>query len=161
MRISLPLFMLVVLLSACEQEPVSDWKPFSLLKYGVPLTILAPDSVKVEQMDLIVKKDIELKKGDDYYIQLFAADATTTDVAAIKAAQQANVESNPYFSKIIEEKDDGFIYQTAVDTANVNYSFRRILVVGDREYIFQTGLVGKFSLEDVMRMYEAIDPKLN
>lgn len=153
--------MLVVLLSACEQEPVSDWKPFSLLKYGVPLTILAPDSVKVEQMDLIVKKDIELKKGDDYYIQLFAADATTTDVAAIKAAQQANVESNPYFSKIIEEKDDGFIYQTAVDTANVNYSFRRILVVGDREYIFQTGLVGKFSLEDVMRMYEAIDPKLN
>ncbi len=161
MRNLFPLVSILLLLSACQQEPVSDWKPLSLLKYGVPITLLAPDSATVEQMDLIVKKDIEIKKGKDYYIQLFAADATTTDISAIKEALMTNVESNPYFSKLIEEKDDGFIYQTAVDTSNMNYNFRRIMILGDREYTFQTGMIGNFSLEQVKRMYDAVDPKLN
>jgi len=142
-------------MTACQSEPKSEWKPKSLLSYGVPLSIPAPDSVLVEQMDLIVKKDISLRNDDGYFIQIFAGDATTKDIAAVKASQKSEVESNPYFSKILSENTTGFLYETAVDSNNINYGFRHIVIQGDREYIFQTGLIGRFTLEQVNKMYDA------
>ena len=158
MRIAAFLIAIICLGIACQSETQAEWKSKSLLSYGIPLSIPAPDSVLVEQMDLIVKKDVSLRgKGEDegYYVQIFAGDATTTDVAAVKASQKSEVESNPYFSKMLSENTTGFLYETAVDSNSINYGFRHIVIQGDREYIFQTGLIGRFTREQAEKMYAA------
>ena len=152
-----PLLVLLTLM-ACSSEPASDLKSRSLLEFGIPITIMAPDSAQIETMDLVVQKDITIKKGDDYYVQIFASDASTTDVSKMKAAQLNEVRDNPFFSKIVKEDTDGFIYETAIDSTKTNYGFRHFRIKGDKEYIFQTGLIGTFSLDDVERMYEAVQP---
>jgi hypothetical protein len=145
---------------SCQQEPADDWKLTSLMPYGVPVTIMAPDSVIVKTSDMGgLLKDITVRGGEDYYLQIYATDAETTDISKIKANQLAEVKSNRYFSRIVMEEEPGFIYETQIDSNNINYGFRYIRVQGDKEYIFQTGLTSIYSLEEVERMYEAVKPQ--
>lgn len=145
---------------SCRQEAADDWKPTSLMPYGVPVTIMAPDSVVVKTSDMGgLLKDITVRGGEDYYIQIYATDAETTDISKIKANQLAEVKSNRYFSRIVREEEPGFIYQTQIDSNNINYGYRYIRVEGDKEYIFQPGLTGIYSLEEVERMYDAVKPQ--
>ena len=68
----------------------------------------------------------------------------------------AEIKSNAYFSKIIEEEEAGFIYSMVFDSTATNYGFKYLKIQGDKEYIFQTGLVGNFGLDDVKLMYNAV-----
>ena len=139
----------------CSGEPKdADLVEMDLLSYGMPIVIQAPEDALVETMDLVVQKDLTVKK-DDYFIQIFESSATTYDVPAIKSRLLSEVQGNRYFQKIITEDPDGFIYETAIDSSYVNYGFRRVRLQGDKEYVFQTGMRGKFPLEAVERMYRA------
>ncbi len=144
-----------VLMTGCKNEPKTNLKPLDLLKYGAPVTIMAPDSAKITTEDLLVQKDISIKKGDDYFVQVSVSDAQTTDLAAAKKERMDLVKSDKYFEKIIEDKPDGFIYETAIDSSYHNFGFQRIKIQGTKEIVFQTGFTGKFSLDDVKKMYEA------
>lgn len=158
MRIHYLLILGLTLLMSCQSEPTSNLKSLNLLQYGVPMSILAPDSAKVETMDLVVQKDITVKsrENDDYYVQIYASDAETNDVAQIKSTQLREVKGNRYFSKIINEEEQGFIYETKLDSTNINYGFRYVYLQGDKQYVFQTGLIGTFTQEEVENMYKAV-----
>lgn len=145
-----------LLIGACQQNTGPQWAELDLMSYGVPLSIAAPDSAKVKTTDLGLIKDITIKEGEDYYIQLYASAASTNDVAKIKADQLGEVKNNRFFSKIVKEEADGFIYETAIDSSNINYGFRYIYLQGDMEYIFQTGLIGTFTQQQTEKMYEAV-----
>lgn len=150
---------LVLSFSACRQDEMDQWRSTDLLPYGIPMSIKAPDSIDVETSDMGgLLQDVTIKGGENYYIQIYASDAETTDVAKVKAQQLAQVKSNRYFSEIVEEEEAGFIYQTQIDSLT-NYGFRYIRLQGDKEYIFQTGLTGMYSLEEARRMYEAVKPE--
>jgi len=149
----------VLLLTACQQDQQTQLAPLDLLPYGVPVTIMAPDSAEVNTMDMVVTKDITVKGKEDYFVQIYVSDASTTDIARLKADQLSEVKSNRYFSRIVQEDEAGFIYETAIDSSNVNYGFRYLMVKGDKELIFQTGLIGDFDLQDVEQMYQAVQPK--
>lgn len=158
MKKSLLFVAAVILIWACQKnDKPNEWVKKDLLEYGIPMSILAPDSAEVNSSDLGgLIQDVTIKKGDNYYIQIYASDAETTDIAKVKANQLAEVKSNRYFSKIVKEELDGFIYETAIDTSNINYGFRYVRVQGDKEFIFQTGLVGTFTEAQVERMYESV-----
>lgn len=161
MQKTLAILLIIGVFAACNQEPKAEaWKPLNLLEQtGLPITIQAPDSAEVKMSDLGILKDVTVKKGDDYYIQIYAGSAETNDIARIKADKLTDVKSNRYFSKIVKEEDAGFIYETQIDSSNINYGFRYAQVKGDMEYIFQTGLIGTFDLNEVERMYEAVKPQ--
>lgn len=146
--------------SNCVGDNASKSKLSSrnLLAYGIPITVMAPDSAKVETMDFKVTKDISIKDDDGYYVQIFASQATTNRIDEVKASLLDEVQANPYFSKIVMDEPAGFIYETKVDSTTQNFNFRYIQLKGDKEYIFQTGLIGRFTLEQVERMYEAVKP---
>ena len=128
------------------------------MPYGIPVSIMAPDSAEIKADDLGggLIKDVTIRGKDNYNVQVFATQAETSDMARVKASQLADVKSIRYFEKIINEEEDGFIYQTAIDSNNISYSFRYIVLQGDLEIIFQTGLLGTFSQEEVERMYQAV-----
>jgi len=142
---------------ACQNTATTALKPLDLLQYGIPITILAPDSAKVVAGTLSFTQDVTVKsEADNFDLQIFSYDATTTNLSAVKASHLAEVKSNAYFSEIIEEEDAGFIYSTVYDSTATNYGFKYLKIQGDKEYIFQTGLVGNFALEDVKTMYQAV-----
>jgi len=101
-------------------------------------------------------KDVTVKKGDDYFVQILSTSATTTDINSLKSDQLNEVKKNPYFKKIVFEEANGFIFEKQIDSL-FNYDFRYVKIQGSNEYIFQTGLFGKFSEEVVRDMYESVN----
>ncbi len=156
MRNTIIVLVLSLFLFHCQNDGKDQWNSMDLLEHGIPLSILAPDSTKVDKMNLGgILQDVTLRNGDDFYIQIYASDAATNDVTKLKADQLAEVKTNRFFSKIIEEDESGFIYETQIDSL-INYGFRYVHLQADREYIFQTGLTGTYSLDQVKRMYGAV-----
>lgn len=150
------LFLFTSFLFGCQNDAMRDMNELDLLGYGIPMTIFAPDSAQVKTTDMGFMQDVTVKKGKDYSIQILASDANTTEIAEAKAAQLDNVQKNPYFSKVVTEFPEGFIYENRIDSSHINYGFRYVHLQGNKEYIFQTGMIGDFSLESVEKMYEAV-----
>lgn len=146
-----------LLLFSCQNEGGQSWSQLDLLPYGLPISVMAPDSTTVDASDLGIIKDVTLEgvSDPDYFIQIYASEASNNDLAQVKADQVGDVRNNPYFSKMVEEDEQGFIYETTIDSTNY-YSFRYVYLQGDTEYIFTTGLARTFNLEQTQRMYEAV-----
>lgn len=141
---------------SCKQNKVDTYPKLDLLEYGIPIAIKAPEGATVEKTQSLLMKDVSVQSGDNYYVQIYASDASTIDKSKILADQKSMVKSGPFFSKIIEEKEEGFIFEKKIDENNINYDFRVVKVQGDKEYIFQTGLIGKFTEQDVREMYQSV-----
>ncbi len=143
-----------------DQGVMSDWKRLDLLEHGIPFSILSPDSSKVETIDFAnIMKDVSIKKGDDYFVQIFASDANNTNLSEVKAEQLKEVKEEKHFSKIIEESDAGFIYESKKDSSTVYYGFRYVRLQGTKEYILQNGFRGFFSEDQARAMFKAVAPE--
>ncbi|MCB0618481.1 MAG: hypothetical protein KDC43_07140 [Saprospiraceae bacterium] len=145
---------------ACQSEPADPWQPLDLLPHGIPVKVLAPDSAKVKTTDYgYGLLDVTVTKMPHYAIQILASDAMTNDLAAVKAEQLAELKKRPEFTQVLKDEDNGFVYELRLDSTRNNYGFRYVRLQGDKEYVFQTGLMGVFTQEDVERMYEAVQDK--
>ena len=138
----------------------SSYTAKNLIEYGIPFTIKVPnpDSLIVNKDDLGPIEDITIDGGDGYFLQIYASIAESSDIAKLKAEQLNLVKEQPYFSKIEEENEAGFIFENSIDSIS-NYGFRYIQIKGDREFIFQNHLSRLFSLEEVEKMYNSIQPE--
>lgn len=148
-------FLALTLLSACRKDGVKMQK-LDLQSHGLPVTILAPDSAIIQEKDYNFMRDITVKKGDQFFIQIFEFAAPRQDAAGEKLRQLTAVREDPFFREVIKEEDQGFIFSKMADSIKIDYDFRYVRILGEKELIFQTGLVGSFSLEDVKLMYNAV-----
>jgi len=121
----------------------------------VNAVILAPDSAEVVA-DMGVLKDITIIKSPEYNVQLFVTKSDFPDLAALKKGQLQDVKSNRLYSEIVEENEDGFIYKNKIDENTINYGFRYLFQKDGEDYVFQQGLSGIFSLEEVENMYKSV-----
>ncbi len=144
----------LICLIACNASETSS--KFDLMKYGMPITIAAPADAEVVSEDLGFMKDITVKHGDDYFIQILSGAAIELDPTRILADKKNEVVKGPFFSKMIHEEDNGFIFEKKIDDQNINYDFRYVRIQGDKEYTFQTGLIGRFSEAAVRKMFESV-----
>lgn len=150
-------FLCAGILSSCNQDPSANWKETDLLAYGVPVSVSAPDSVQIKAGRIGPFTEVTMVSEDDgYSIQILASTAETSDMARLKSDQLAFVKGNPYYRKLVMEEEDGFIYETVIDSNTVSYGFRHIKIQGDQEYIFREGLTGFFDKEQVERMFESV-----
>lgn len=157
MKFLLPFAIVSLLLVQCKNvDPLGQYQDLDLMSHGLPIKIKAPDGVKVVVDDLGFAQDVTIKNDENFYIQLASGTATTTNIANIKAEYITTVKNSKYFSKIVEEEEAGFIYEKDLGDENINYDFRYIRVQGDKEYVFQRGLVGTYTLEQVRTMYNAV-----
>jgi len=152
------LFLIIASLPACKSDKVK-FEKLDLQPHGIPISILAPDSAEVQEKDYTFMRDITIRKGDFYFVQIFEFDAANLDAAGEKLRQLTSVKADPFFKDLIKEDDLGFVYSRMQDSTKINYDFRFIKILGAKELIFQTGLVGSFTLDDVERMYKAVRGK--
>lgn len=154
MRILIVVALSLFMVSCGNQK--ADLPALDLMSKGLPIKINAPQDADVEVNDYGLMKDVTVKKEEGYYLQIFSSDAMVVDVAKIKAEKMVEVKKSPSFSKIVKEQEDGFIYEKFRSDSTLNYDFRHVRIQGDKQYIFQTGLIGKFSLDDVETMYQSV-----
>ena len=140
--------------TACKDSPQSKYQELDLLSYGMPIIIKAPSEVEVEKEDFGVMTGITVK-GEGYDIQIYSGNTNTLDIGKIKSEKLTEVKLGRYFSKIIEEEDDGFIFEKDID-GEIRFDFRHIKIVGDKEFTFQKGLIGNYSESEIRNMYEAV-----
>ncbi len=142
---------------SCQGESKQHAHSVDLLEYGIPMSIAVPvDSPIIKTEDWIVKKGVTVKANDQYDLQVFYQDASTSDLVSLKANALAEVKGNRYFSAIVEENEAGFVYESKIDSSNINYGFRHIRLQGNKEFTFQQSMIGTFDLEAVQSMYKAV-----
>jgi hypothetical protein len=142
-------------LFACQSDLKTKFKPLDLASYGIPLIIMAPDSAEVIRKDYSIMRDITIRKGNNYYVQIFESTANAP-ASEVKNNQLESVKQDKYFKELIQEDENGFIFQKELDSAIIDFDFRFIKILNDKEIIFQTGMIGTFSLEDVQLMYDGV-----
>ncbi len=151
------LLALVALLVSCKgSTPTADLSGLDLMQHGLPIKIKAPADAVVVADDMGIMKDVTVKGDENYYVQIISGQATTTDIPAIKAEQLAEVKNGPFFDEILLDEEHGFIFRKKISETRINHDFRYNKIQGDKEYTFQTGLMGQFSFEDVKMMYESV-----
>jgi len=154
--------LLALFFLACASDPADQWKELDLMKYQIPVKIMAPDSAKVKATNLSgIMQDVTVKSLTDRYcysVQVLASQASTNDMTKLKAEQLELVRDNRYFESIVKEEPNGFIFQNLIDTTSL-YGFRHIIYQGDQEFVFQNSFDGTFSLEEVEAMYAAVQQK--
>jgi len=154
------LLIVVILFAACSGNEDGYLKPLNLLEYGIPLTILSPDSVDITKANLVVQDEVTIKsqKSDDFEIRIYFGDATISSLADVKTQQMQFIKDAGLYSKTILDEPDGFIYESSIDPTLFSYGFRRILLMGDQEYIFQSGS-GIYTQKQAEEMYHATKPQ--
>lgn len=125
----------------------------NLLEYGVPLMLEMPDSAEVKMMDWGIQKDITVKSDGWYSLQIFTSRATTHDRTELKNNLLETVQESEFFSEVSLDEPDGFIFELQIDTVR-SYDFRHVKIQGDNEYIFQAGMMGSFTREQVEDLYQ-------
>jgi hypothetical protein len=146
---------------ACQKDKSEVWQPLDLMpKAQIPITLLAPDSTEISSFKVGMLKDISVVSlgKEKFSIQIYASQASTSDLSQLKANQIQEVKSNPQFVKIIHEDLKGFIYAWKSDSA-LRFSFRYVYLQGDQEVVFTTGLTEGFTLSEVDKMYHAVQQK--
>jgi len=133
----------------------TKYPSIDLLKHGFAISVEAPADAEIASDDLGVMKELTIKSGKDYNVQILKSNSNTTVVSDALNNQMKMVKTDQYFTKVIEEHDNGFIFEKDID-GNVNYDFRYIKLIGDQEYIYQTGMMGTFTEESVRAMYESV-----
>lgn len=145
---------ILIFLFACKQEPVLP--DLDLVKYGLGVKIKAPEGAEVKLSDMGIMKDVSVKSGPDFYLQILNSEAINYNASKLKEEEKQDLMKESYFSRIVQEDENGFIFEKDYGDGKLNYDFRYYKIQGDQEYKFQAGLIGNFSEESVRLMYEAV-----
>jgi len=153
MRLLLAVLFFVGLVS-CKNEPKRP--AMDLMKYGLPISINAPADAAVVADDMGIMQDVTIKEGDDYYIQIYGSEAMTIDAKSVFEKRKKEIQAGNSFAEIVFEEETGMIYKKQIDENTVDYDFIYVKIQGDKEYVFQTGLIGIFNEEQVNAMYQSV-----
>jgi hypothetical protein len=147
-------FLITLVSFGCKNKPAPN--ELNLMKYGIPYSIKAPKNVEISTLGSGNLADVLIKNKSGYDIQIFMSDAVTNDFKKLKQQKKEALRLNPYFIKIVEEYDDGFIFEKSTGPDTRSYDFALIKVVGDREINFQCGNTKEFSETEVKAMIQSI-----
>lgn len=138
---------------ACQDDNALKLVEVDLLKYGVPITIKAPESAEITKPS--GDGEVWIVDTASYFkIQVVRSPTASIDVAEVKAEELELAKSLGGFSKLISEQNDGFIFEENYDT--VSYDFKHIVISGDNKYVFQKLLTEIPTKEEVETMYKAV-----
>ena len=153
MRLLLAVLFFVSVVS-CKNEPKRP--SMNLMKYGLPISINAPVDAVVLADDMGIMQDVTVKEGDDYYIQIYGSEAMTIDAKSVFEKRKREIQAGNSFAEIVLEEETGMVYKKQIDENTEDYDFIYVKIQGDKEYVFQTGLIGIFNEEQVTAMYQSV-----
>lgn len=148
-------FLIFTYIVGCQ----SNTKPKNgtdLLKYGIPYTIIAPDDVSMSKIGAGSLSDVNIKNNTGYDLQIFMSEAYTADMPRLIKIKKDQVIEHPQFSKIVEEFDNGFLYEKQDADGSRSFDFVIIKIQGDKEINFQAGNSKPFTESEVKSMIQSV-----
>ena len=142
-------------MASCKSDK-SKYQGLDLMKYGIPYIVYAPDDAVASQIGGGQMLDLRLANNDDYDVMIFMTKAQTKHLDRIKQFKKEEVSFYPGFKKIIEEYNEGFIYEKYSSTGNISYDFYAIKVVGNNEINFFSGAKRDYTEAEVKAMIRTI-----
>ncbi len=156
MRLILYVFIFLLVLSCKNNESSTVRKEgLSLLKYGIAFEIHAPEDAQTRSISKGVQNNVSINNGKDYDVQVLMTDAISRDVEKLKGQKKLDLLSNPYFNKVVEEIDHGFIYEKQYEDEK-GYDFYLVKIQGNHELSFQCGSSGIYTEKQVKDMVKSI-----
>ncbi|MEZ4907411.1 MAG: hypothetical protein R2771_07180 [Saprospiraceae bacterium] len=140
-------------------ENNEHYESMDLMDKGIPLKINAPEGTKVKVDVENFYKDITLNDDNGYNIQIIATEAFTDSLYSIKQELISEVEKNPFFNKMISDEANGFIFEKKTNDSTYNYDFRYVKIQDGQQFVFQAGLYGLFTKDQVLKMYDSVKGK--
>ncbi|MEM9549430.1 MAG: hypothetical protein AAGA77_25900 [Bacteroidota bacterium] len=153
-------YLIYILLSGfvfaqCKSDKTANYPSKDLLKHGFAISVKAPENAEIKSDDLGFMQELTISSGEEYNVQILKSVTNTTNIKDALNGQMRLVKGDLYFSKVIEEYDNGFIFEKKIDD-NINYDFRYVKLVGENEYVYQTGMIGTFTEQSVRDMYKSV-----
>lgn len=147
------LTMVVLVLVSCggNGDRQKQEKPIQKL----PFKVDAPWGASYETREYNDVTAFTIRKDDDYAVEVIAEPAIANDLAVIKDDELKTVTESPYFSRLILNEANGFIFEMIVDSSK-HYDFRLVKLRDQTQYVFQTDLTQLFSEGETRLMYESV-----
>ena len=148
---------LILLSTACNKGNDIALAQTDLLKYGMPSTVNIPVTANVTKGSFGSIEEVYIKDSASFFnIQIKAVPAGTADVTVSKAEEMSYVRQDPYFSKLVQEDRDGFIYENNVDSTLISYHFKYCILQGGKTFVFENDQGSSPTLEEAKFMYETV-----
>ena len=145
----------MTLLVACKKG--MTLQSTDLNKYGLPFGIMAPKDATVTATNLGGAMDDVTIAKDRFDVQIIGGTTTAADVKTLKAEKIAELKTSSPSFKISKEDEDGFVYEMQIDTTVYNFFYAKI--IGDKQFVFQTGFTATATQAEVAEMYDAVRSK--
>lgn len=145
----------VIFLTSCNDSG-SKKEGMDLMKYGIPITIFAPADVQVSKVGGGKTVDLKISDGNAYDVMIFMSTAQTRNIQRIKQFKKEEVSFYPNFKKIVEEYNEGFIYEIYSPDGSLSYDFYAIKIIGDQEIDFITSNKRPYTENEVKSMIKTI-----
>ena len=147
----------MVMIYSCDNA-VSKYEPLDLMSHGMPIKILAPSNTLIKSDDLGILKDLTIVDtlNGGYNIQIYSSKTDILDRAKLLDQIKLEIEATEFFSKMIEETENGFIYEKKVTEDYINYDFRVVRLQSDVKYTIQAGFGEQYQIEDIESMFNAV-----
>lgn len=157
MKLSLSNFIIlfVLIILSCGEKK-AKFISTDLLTHGLPMKIMAPEGAVIEFDDMGIIKEMTIKGGDEYHVQIVSSETDLLDDKKVIEQLKKEIEGSSFFSKFIKETPTGFIFEKIVSEDYINYDFRFVKIRGDRMYTYRTGLGQQYTLDAVEQMFEAV-----
>lgn len=153
--IQMILFVGLLSIYSCNTKG-SNREGLDLMKYGIPYIVLVPNDIQVSKIGGGQMLDLKLTDGDAYDVLIFMTGAETNNMNTIKQFKKEEVSFYPNFKKIVEEYNEGFLYEKYNAAGGVSYDFYAIKVIGDKEISFIGGNNRPFTEKEVKNMIKTI-----
>ncbi len=151
------LALLMVIIYSCDNG-VSKYEPLDLMSHGMPIKIMAPANTSIKSDDLGILKELTIidTLNSGYNIQIYSSKTDVLDRAKLLDQVKSEIEATEFFSKMIEETENGFIYEKKVTEDYINYDFRVVRLQSDIKYTMQAGIGEQYELADIESMFNAV-----
>lgn len=154
-------FLITILCSSlfvpsCKEKSSQVENRCNLLKYGIPYALDCPENSKITKLSDSSLKGVSIFNENDFDLQVFMSTLQNNNIVALVQHLKNSTLQNPFFTKFIEEYDDGAIYQLEYANSDRTYAFFIIKVIGDNELVFTSGNKTEHSESSIKRMIQSI-----
>jgi len=104
----------------------SSRKSLDLSNHGIPIVISVPEGAFVQELDLVVMKEINIRKGD-FHLQMFIHNPINGNGDSLLWLQMEAVSGSGSFREFVELEPLGFIYANENKEGQRYYGFRYLI----------------------------------
>jgi hypothetical protein len=149
--------LIVIAFVACKNvETTKSQSGVDLLKYGIADKINPPSNAVVTHTIKGKLTGVSISASEGLEVQAVMSLSYTQDFKKLIQDRKREILTDPFFVKIVEETDNGFLFEKQVSPTTKAYDFRIIKLIGDNEVTYMCGISKEYSESEAKSMMKWI-----